>query len=131
MLFLGCGDLRNPFTTAVGCRLDRNLEIHINDSNVAVIARNILIHRIVSSPKFDPNSEKDLGYLWDVWYNTTWPESTLDRFLQDIKNLLTEPLADNVCIIEGPNKEESWKEVCKNWLTIIETCSVDSLLLER
>ena len=77
VLFLGCNDLKKPLTTAIGTRLIPNLHIHVNDSSMTIIARNILLTNIVSSLDFNPDNEGDMAYIWDIWYNATWPESTL------------------------------------------------------
>jgi len=102
---LGCGDLRNPLltTTAVGDKHNagqyyENLDIHINDASLSVIARNILILKIISCPKFDPNDDDDMDYVWDIWYNTTFSHSTTKRFMEDVKSLLDSPLPANSII---------------------------------
>ncbi len=100
VLFLSCGDLRNTFQ-ATTCKNPQKLEIHLNDFHPSVLARNIIILKIVSASDFNPDNNEDLGFLWDVWYNMDWPEETRKRFLSVVKELMNEKLPDNVSI---PNK---------------------------
>ena len=131
MLFLGCGDLINPFrATAAGTSQKEGLHIHINDDNLSVIARNILILKIATGPDFDPDTHMDISYVWDVWYNAIWPQSTLKRFLKDIRELLDEPLPQNIII---PNCESKLKleSIWKEWLCMVETVTVSDVLANR
>ena len=84
--------MRRPLITAVGTDQNQYLHIHINDNNLAIISRNLLILKIISSPDFSPNKDDDLDYLCHLWYDATWPKSTLKRFMKDIKDLLNQPL---------------------------------------
>ena len=129
VLFLFCGDLMNPLSTAVGAAQDLKMSIHINDDSLPIIARNILILKIATSQQFIPESEEDMGYVWDLWYNATWPECTCKRFIEDVKSLLDNPLPDNI-ILES-NQLEGLQQVWRRWLTTIETASVDDVLADR
>ena len=130
VLFLGCGDLMDPLTTAVGAAHNLNMSIHINDNSLVIIARNILTLKIITSQQFSPESGEDMGYVWDLWYNAAWPESTCKRFKEDVKGLLDNPLPDNIVIPDGSYLEEV-KQVWSNWLATIETVTVDDVLADR
>ena len=130
MLFLGCGDLLNPLYAVAGSSENQKLSIHINDDNFSVIARNILILKIVFNPDFDTNSNLDINYVWDVWCNATWPQSTVERFLKDIKELLDEPLPVNVILADLKSKEKL-QSIWKEWLCTIETVSMSDLQADR
>jgi hypothetical protein len=62
-----------------------NFHFHLNDNCPSIVARNIMILKILSAQDFDPNKEEDFSFLWDVWYNTEWPEITRKRFLIVLK----------------------------------------------
>ncbi len=84
----------------------KNLHIHLNDMEPSVLARNILILKVLSEAKFDLNNQKDLSFLWDVWYNTEWPESTKIRFQDVVKDLLDGFLPENVSVPNGSHLEK-------------------------
>jgi hypothetical protein len=42
------------------------MQIHLNDLNPSVVARNITNLKIISAPDF-PEDDKDFSFLWDVW----------------------------------------------------------------
>ena len=118
MLFLGCVDLRGALQAAVDIehQKPRSLHIHLNDVNPSVLARNILLLKVISAPDFNPNCEQDIAFLWDVWYNAEWPETTRARFQHIVKDLLDGKLAD-VCIHES-SQLQSLKNVWDTWSSI-------------
>jgi hypothetical protein len=124
---LGCGDLRNTFQ-ATTAKNPRNLEIHLNDFHSSVLARNILILKIISANDFNPDHDEDFGFLWDVWYNTDWPETTRKRFLSVLKDLTAEILPDNVSI-PNSNHLEKFKSLWSNWHFVLSRNKTDSELL--
>ena len=133
---MGCGDLRNPLaTSAVGGKLHtgqhcQNLNLHLNDASPPVIARNVLTMKIISCPKFDPNNDDDMGYVWDVWYSATFSRSTAKRFLEDVTSLMDNPLPANVIIPKSSYLEEL-KAIWTDWLSKIKSSSVAHVLAER
>ena len=128
---MGCGDLSNPLTTAIGVNLNQFLHIHINDINLLIIARNILILKIISSTGFNPDNKFDLDYIWNLWYNATWPKTILKRFIEDVKDLLSQPLPHNIFIPESSIYLERLKAVWSEWLSTVENISVENLLADR
>ena len=133
---MGCGDLRNPLaTSAVRGKLHagqhyQNLNLHLNDASLPVIARNVLIMKIISCPKFDPNNDDDMGYVWDIWYNATFSRSTAKRFSEDVTSLMDNPLPANVIIPKSSYLEEL-KAIWTDWLSKIKSSSVAHVLAER
>ena len=95
------------------------------------MARNILILKIISSPEFDPSTRVDLDYLWHLWYDATWPESTLKRFIEDVKRILDQPLPHNIFLPESSIYLEKLKAVWKDWLSLVQTTSVEDVLADR
>ncbi len=113
---MGCGDLRNTFQ-ATTSKNPKNLEIHLNDFHPSVLARNIIILKIVSARDFNPDNDEDFGFLWDVWYNIDWPEETRKRFLTVVKELMNEKLPDNVSIPINSHFEK-FKNLWSNWHSV-------------
>ena len=103
----------------------------INDHNLLIMARNILILKIISSPEFDPSTRVDLDYLWHLWYDATWPESTLKRFIKDTKSLLNQPLPHNIFIPESSIYLERLRAIWAEWLSVVTTKSADDVLSDR
>lgn len=100
------------------------------------MARNILMLKIISARDFNPEKDEDLNFLWDIWYNATWPEITRKRFLGVLKDLVNEKLPQNVIIPEG-NHFQSVKKIWSAWRKSISENHFESttifanILLER
>ncbi|EFX65966.1 hypothetical protein DAPPUDRAFT_116814 [Daphnia pulex] len=124
---LGCGDLRNAFqaTTAKNLQV---LDIHVNDVHPAVLARNIIILKIISAPDFNPNDIEDISFLWDVLYNMDWPEVTRKRFLSVIKDLLDNKLPDEV-VIPKRTDIEMFMALWETWQSVSSTTVFESKIL--
>jgi hypothetical protein len=131
VLLLGCGDLRNTFQ-ATTSKNPQNLEIHLNDlsPSVSVLARNVIILKIVAAHDFNLENDEDFGFLWDVWYNVDWPEETRKRFLSIVKELTNEKLPDNV-IIPNSCHLEKLKSLWSNWHFVSSQNKTDSESLLR
>lgn len=128
ILFLGCGDLRNTFET-VNTKGAYSFHFHLNDRHPLILSRNITILKIVSSPDFDPNNQEDLNFIWDVWYNTDWPDKTRKRFIKVLKDLLAGKLPDNITVPEIDDLK-CFKEIWTNWfLTSTKTMSDSEKLM--
>ena len=127
VLFLGCGDLMNTLQSTL-YEHTRNLHIHLNDKNHSVLARNLLMLTVISHG-FTPEKEEDLAFLWDVWYNLEWPETTLKRFQEVLKNLLNGELPQNV-LIPNSSHLESLKKVWTLWSVVASKrpCQSKSLM---
>ena len=90
ILLLRFWDLMNTLETTASDNKGKHLHIHLNDVNTkhnAVMARNIVMWKIISAKDFNPNNDGDLAFLWDVWYNAEWMESTKKRFQIVLKDL--------------------------------------------
>lgn len=96
VLILSCGDLPFAVHSTTLCSNQRITNITVTDESPITIARNVLFVKIISDTKFDPNSDKDLRYLWNVWYNMKWSSKTKNRFLKDVTELYTGKLPHNL-----------------------------------
>jgi hypothetical protein len=126
---LGCGDLRNVFQ-ATTSKNPQNLEIHLNNFHPSILARNIIILKIVSAHDFNPDNDEDIGFLWDVWYNIDWPDETRQRFLSVVKELMNEKLPDNVSISNNSHLEK-FKSLWTTWYFVSSKNKTDSESLLR
>jgi hypothetical protein len=117
---------------AAGNRKNLNsIHLHLNDLNPSIVARNILILKIISAPDFDTNNKEDIAFLWDLWYNAEWPISTRDRFKLVLKKLLDNELPDNV-VIHKSNYLITLKTIWATWSsTSSKTKSESDLFMEK
>ncbi|EFX82902.1 hypothetical protein DAPPUDRAFT_101078 [Daphnia pulex] len=117
VLFLGTGEDMRKTLLATTAEHVNNFHFHLNDNCPSIVARNIMMLKILSAQDFDPNKEQDFSFLWDVWYNTEWPEITRKQFLIVLNDLLDGKLPENVTVPD-PNHYKSLKKIWKVWYTI-------------
>lgn len=89
--------------------------------------------KIVSSPAFNQDNEEDFAFLWDVWYNAEWPQSTKTRFQSILSDLLTQdsPLPENVTVPHNTHLQ-SLKEVWAAWNSIcLKTSNQSKQLVKK
>ncbi len=109
----------------------QKLYIHLNDWNPSIIARNILMLKVISASDFDTNNEDDVAFLWDLWYNAEWAEVTLKKFQSVLKELLDNALPENVIIAKSKYLQSlqavwrSWNDYCS------KTKSEAKLLMDK
>jgi hypothetical protein len=107
------------------------MQIHLNDLNPSVVARNITILKIISAPDFNPEDDEDFAFLWDVWYNLEWPEVTHKRFRGVLKDLLNDLYPENVSVPKT-SQAEMLKKVWSAWLSVLsKTESEARVLMEK
>jgi hypothetical protein len=94
------------------------------------VARNILILKIISADGFDIQNEEDRSFLWDLWYNAEWPESTRKRFESFLKELLDNNLPDNV-VIPKSSYLRTLKTVWSTWISITAKSKSESDLFMK
>ena len=121
--------MRNALKTAGNRKNIENLDIHLNDVNPSVVARNILILKIISADDFDIQNEEDISFLWDIWYNAEWPESTRKRFELVLKEILDNNLPDNV--IPKSSSLITLETVWSKWISIISKRESESNLFMK
>jgi hypothetical protein len=117
-------------TIASKTNCDGYLTIHLNHSCPLTFARNVLIVKVISSKDFNVNEDKDMSYLWDLWYNAVWPKSTVDRFVTDVKELVERGLPDLGFAIETKQFDEL-KNVWKGWLVFLDRSLIHSSQTEK
>ena len=133
---MSCEDLQKALQTTASQFLNpRQLHYHINENNLANIARNILIVKIISSPTFDPMNNEDLDYIWEVWYGVYWSsQDVCERFKKDVKDLINGHLPETVEL--SPCKGlQSVRNIWKEWHSSINPkkpdYSIETKLIER
>ena len=70
-----------------------------------------------------------MAFLWNVWYNVEWPESTRAKFQHILKDLLDEKMP-NVHVHES-SQLQSLKKVWEMWYSISADTKPDSKLLKK
>ena len=111
---MGCGDIYNALCTGAFHSGSNSLDIHLNDVSSLCMARNALLLKVCSAPEFDPNDPNDLNYLWNIWYNAEWPESTRQRFIKVAKEIVTDNISSSICISNEKGRN-SLKDICNRW----------------
>ncbi len=122
-----CGDLMTTLQMMT-TEKEKLLNIHLNDLDKLVLARNILIWKIISAHDFNPENKGDMDFLWDIWYNAEWPKTTKKRFQVVLKDLLHENLPENIFIPER-SQFAVFVDVWKAWYSICTTSKYESALL--
>ena len=127
---MGCGDLMKTLLASTA-EIVQQFEIHLNDQNPSILARNIMMLKMISAQDFDPEKDEDFNALWDIWYNATWPETTRKRFLGVLKDLMNGKLPKNV-IIPDSSHLQSVKKIWSSWRkTLTENCSESTILIQK
>ncbi len=103
----------------------KNLHIHLNSNIPSILARNILILKVISEEDFNPNNERDIAFLWDVWYNLEWGEGTKKRFLETVKFLLDGQTPENV-LIPKSCQLECLRDTWNGWCSVLSNTRNDT-----
>jgi hypothetical protein len=106
------------------------MQIHLNDLNPSVVARNIIILKIISAPDFNPEDDEDFAFLWDVWYNLEWPEVTRKRFQGILKDLLNGVFPENVSVPKT-SQSEILKKVWSAWLSVSSKTEFEAIIFMK
>ena len=107
---------------------DRLLSIYLNHPCPVNFARNVLILKVISATGFNANNAADLSYLWDLWYNAEWPETTLGRFKKDVEELIEKGLPENCVICFAPDSTQllKLKNIWSSWLSSLASLTKPS-----
>ena len=116
--------MRNTFQAAATGK-DRKLHIHLNEVNPSILARHITILKIISTAGFNPVKHEDMTFLWDVWYNVEWPETTRARFNLVMGDLINGKLPKNF-VIPNLKQLECLKEVWRAWYSFSSKTQTES-----
>ena len=108
-----------------------NLQIYLNDYNASVVARNVMLLSIVSAPEFNPDDDNDFAFLWDLWYNSEWPETTKKRFQIVLKDLLDGKLPENIVIAKSKHVQ-ILRDTWSSWQgTTSKSCKDSALFMNK
>ena len=116
-------------TAAIDPKNGLYLDFHLNDINPSVVARNILMLQIISAQDFDTDNEEDIAFMWDLWYNAQWPESSRRKFKIALKKLMDGMLPKSINI--NGSSSESLQKVWNAWYTICSQTESQSHLLMK
>lgn len=121
--------MKLPFNTASFCSpAFYELHFHVSAKSATSVAHKILITHIVSAESFSPANQRDLDYIWNVWYNTQWSAITIKRFVKDVDQLLARQFSKTISI---PNEEDFLKlsKIWNAWKTKVN--NIDEKTLNR
>ena len=100
ILLLGCGDVRNLFSTVSELSqrqhdmIPASLSFHLNDHDPSILARDTIILEIALS--INPDSDLDMEFLWNLWYNVALSGEELKRLQAILENLTSPKYVSNV-----------------------------------
>ena len=114
-------------TTNIG-RKQGIFHIHLNDYNESDVARNVMLLSIISAPEFNLEDKNDFAFLWDLWYNSEWPETTRNRFKMVLKDLLDGRLPENIVVAKSKHMQ-ILRETWSSWQATSSKSPADSVLL--
>lgn len=120
ILFLGVGDIRNLlFTVSELCQrsedaVPERLCCHLNDCDLSVLARDVIILESVCS--IDPCSDHDVDFLWNIWYNLALSRADSKRLKQIIQSLTSQEHVKGNVKFGSRILFEECQEIWKDWL---------------
>lgn len=105
------------------------MNIHLNDVYPPVMARNVLLLKVISSPEFDEGAGID--YVWDIWYNSEWPETTKQIVCKHLDELINGDHPDYI-IFPKRSHLETLREVWSAWRAVLmyNKDSAEKLILQ-
>ncbi len=94
------------------------------------MSRIVFLLKIISASDFNPNREEDVAFLWDVWYNVEWPETTRARFQRVLKDLLDGRLPENL-VVSSSSQLQCLTRSWNSWSSIASCTQPESELLKK
>ena len=67
--------------------IPERLSFHFNDHDTSILARDVIILETVYS--IDPDCERDVEFLWNIWYNLALSNEDSKRLESIIQNLIS------------------------------------------
>ena len=122
LLLLGLGDLRNVFFTIselvrrISPDRPESLSFHLNDCNPSIVARNVIILEIAKS--VDPNCDKDVDFLWNVWYSLALTEAESQRLQKILETLVSQDHATNEFQLGTEDMLTQCRQIWGNWINL-------------
>jgi hypothetical protein len=126
VLILSCGDLPFAVKSTSLSSNQRIANITVTDMSAMAMARNILFAKIITDTKFNPDSNEDLQYLWNIWYNMEWSSVTKERFLKDITELNMGCFSDNLKV-PVENDLSVLKNIWKFWVSSVSEVNLATM----
>ena len=120
ILFLGVGDIRNLLFTVSELyqrsedAVPKRLRCHLNDFDLSVLARDVIILESVCS--IDPCCDHDVDFLWNIWYNLALSRADSKRLQEMMKTLASQENAKGNVKFGSRTVFEECQEIWKDWL---------------
>ncbi|XP_068726711.1 uncharacterized protein [Montipora capricornis] len=133
ILLLGAGDIRNLLFTV--SELSQRSEdavpervcFHVNDCDLSVLARGVIILEIVCS--VDPYCVHDVDFLWNVWYNLALTKIDSARLQKTIRGLVSQEHLKSKVQFGSKTLFEECQEIWKDWLQL--ELNIDEVSIQR
>ena len=120
ILSLGSGDVRNLLFTVSELSqrhtIPASLSFHLNDHDPSILARDVIILEIVRSINAD--SEIDVDFLWNLWYNLALSSEELKRLQEILQNLTSPKYVSNVLQFGSKDVFTECLQIWNDWLRL-------------
>ena len=133
ILLLGSGDVRNLlFTISELSQRPRDaipgsLSFHLNDHDPSILARDAIILEIALS--INPDSESDVEFLWNLWYNLALSGEELKRLQAILENLTSPKYVSNVVQFGSKDVFTECLQIWNDWLRL--ELNIDDVSTQR
>lgn len=122
ILLLGSGDVRNLLFTVseLGQRQEHTIparvSFHLNDHDSSILARDAIILEVARS--INPDSELDMDFLWNLWYNLALSSEELKRLQAILENLSSTKYVSNVLKFGSKDVFTECLQIWSDWLRL-------------
>jgi len=133
LLLLGAGDVRNlVFTVSELSQrkedaIPERLSFHLNDHDTSILARDVIILETVYS--IDPDCERDVDFLWNIWYNLLLSNGDSKRLESIIRNLISQEHVKSDLQFGSKDMFTECMEIWKDWIHL--EMNIDDVALQR
>ena len=114
LLWVGCGDIRNPLTTLKMLKKNQKVHLFFNDISIVTLARDILLLTMLTF-NYDDHHGEDKSTLYDVvisiWGDlllTSKAKLLLNKTIKQLLTLKSFPIYLNIT-------NDTWKSCCMHW----------------
>ena len=132
-LLLGSGDIRNLLFTVSELSqrspeaIPGHLSFHLNDSDATVLARDVII--LETAQTMDPDCDRDVDFLWNLWYNLTLSSDDYKRLQTILKSLVSQEYEKSDLQFGSKDVFTEFLKIVRDW--ILMEMNVDDVVLQR
>ena len=132
-LLLGAGDVRNLLVTVSELsqrKIDavpQNLSFHLNDHDTSILARDVIT--LETALSIDPDCDRDVDFLWNVWYNLALSDEDLQQLQTIIRSLTSREHVKSNIQFGSKNVLTECLEIWTDWIQL--ELNIDDVALQR